>query len=119
MQLIKWDASHVYFLGAESLALAYEKQGKLDSALQVLEEVSANRPLADISYGDGGMFAAPFWMRDQMDLARLYRRMGRVKDAQKIESELRSLLAYADPDFPMLVELKKLQKAEAAAAKQN
>lgn len=120
MQLMQGNTGDVYFLGAESLAQAYEKEGNMTAALQVLEDASANRSLADINYGDGGaMYAAPYWMHDQMDLARLYRRMGRVKDAQKIEAEMRKLLAYADPDFPMLVELKQLQKADAMTPKQD
>jgi tetratricopeptide (TPR) repeat protein len=98
----------VYFPGAESLAQAYEERGDLSNALQVLEEASANR--ARVS-NEIAMSGAVLWMQDQMDLARLYRRLGRVQDAEKIETELRKLLTYADPDFPMLVELKKLQKA--------
>ena len=65
------------------------------------------------------MSGAPFWMRDEMDLARLYRRLGRVQDAERIEAELRKLLAYADPDFPLLVELKKLQDTHSIARNSN
>jgi tetratricopeptide (TPR) repeat protein len=98
----------IYFLGAESLARAYERQGNTSAAVRTLEEASANRARVNFEVAMAG---APFWMQDQMELARLYRRLGRVQDAQKIEGELRKLLTYADPDFPLLVELKKLQKA--------
>ena len=49
-------------------------------------------------------------MRVQMELAQLYRKVGREEEAQKIEAELLKLLAYADPDHPMLVELKGSQE---------
>jgi tetratricopeptide (TPR) repeat protein len=106
----------VYFLGAESLALAYERQGNTSTAVHLLEEASANRPRVNFEITMAG---APLWMRDEMDLARLYRRIGRVQDAQKIEDELRKLLTYADPDFPLLVELKRLQNAPATARNSN
>jgi tetratricopeptide (TPR) repeat protein len=95
-----------YFFDAESLAQAYERQGNLPAALQVLERASTKRSSVDYRVAMGG---APFWMQDQLDLARLYLRLGRFQDAQEIENELRKLLAYADPDFPLLVELKRLQ----------
>lgn len=100
-----------YFLGAQSLAQAYESEADLPAALRVLQDVSANRAGNSlIAVGNG-----PFWMRDQIELARLYRRLGRVQDAEKIENELRKLLAYADPDFPILLELNKLQDTSTIA----
>ena len=95
-----------YFFGADSLARAYEREGNLSAALEVLETASADRVRAN---GPFGMSVAMLWMRDQMDLAQLYLRLHRDKDAEKIEDELRKLLTYADPDYPMLVELKRLQ----------
>ena len=86
------------------------------SAVSMLEKASADKPLVDYPIA---MSRAPFWMRDEMALAQLYRRMGRVQDAEKIENELRKLLAYADPDFPMLVELKRLQNAARPIRKPN
>jgi hypothetical protein len=46
-----------------------------------------------------------YWMRTRLQLAQIYREMGRNQDAQKVEAELRKLLAYADPNHPILVEL--------------
>ncbi len=45
------------------------------------------------------------WVRVQGQLAQLYREMGRDEDASKIEAELRSLLALADADHPILRQL--------------
>ena len=53
---------------------------------------------------------APEWMKTQLRLARLYRKVGREQEAQKIEAELLRLLAYADPDHPILVELQRSQE---------
>lgn len=41
-------------------------------------------------------------MRIQVKLAEVYRKLGRQSDAEKIEKELLTLLAYADPDYPIL-----------------
>jgi tetratricopeptide (TPR) repeat protein len=116
LQQMRNTAEPLYFLGAESLALAHVKRGDLDSALNVLEAAAANRTRVNFVIAMAG---APFWMQDEMDLARLYRRLGRVQDAEKIENELRKLLAYADPDFPLPVELKRLQNTAASARTPN
>jgi hypothetical protein len=105
-----------YFFGADSLARAYERDGNLSAALEVLERTSGDRVRA---YGPFGMSVATLWMQDQIDLARVYRRLDRVKDAENIEDELRKLLTYADPDYPMLVELKRLQSNLSAADSQD
>lgn len=105
-----------YFLGAASLARAYERNGNFSAAVEVLESASADRARAN---GPFKMSGATLWMRNQMHLAQLYRRMDRVKDAETIEAELRTLLAYADPDYPMLVELKRLQNNPSLTANRN
>ena len=116
VSLSKLHAHPTYFLNAESLANAYERTGNLVAAVEVLEAASADRIHA---YGPSDLLAASFWMRDELDLARLYRRLNRVKDAQTIEGELRKLLAYADPDYPMLLELNRLQSSASVAAASN
>ncbi len=116
MKAARFEAMPVYFFDADWLARAYEKQGNLLAAVQVLEGASANRAAVNFSVPMAGV---PFWMQDEMDLARLYRRLGRVQDAERIENELRKLLVYADPDFPLLVELKKLKDAPTLAHNRN
>ncbi len=49
-------------------------------------------------------------MRTQLRMAQLYRIVGREQEASEIEAELENLLAYADPDHPILVELKGSQE---------
>ena len=46
-----------------------------------------------------------FWIRVQKRLADAYRAAGRKSDAELIESDLLRVLATADADFPLLVEL--------------
>ena len=105
-----------YFFGVDSLARAYEREGNLPAALEVLETASADRVRAN---GPFKMSGATLWMQDQVDLARVYRSVGRVRDAERLEDELRKLLTYADPDYPMLVELKRLQSGSSSADNRN
>ena len=93
------------FLGSESLAAALKEKGNLARAVQVLERASEKRSAA--AFEGGGAF----WLRSQFQLARLYREVGRAEDARRIEGELLNLLALADADHPMLVELKRLRSS--------
>ncbi len=98
LQPISRSGTFTYFLGTETLARAWEGKGDRGKAVAVLEQASAERPRGSIVNG----FA---WMRVQQRLAQLYRKVGRDQDAERIESELRRLLAGSDPDFLMLVQL--------------
>jgi tetratricopeptide (TPR) repeat protein len=94
-----------FYCGTESLATIYEQQGDLLAALGVLEQACREDELG----GEAGNIPRVFWLRDKAHLARLYRRLGRSEDAQKVESELSRLLAYADADHPILVQLRRSQ----------
>jgi tetratricopeptide (TPR) repeat protein len=91
----------VFYLGSESLARLLEEEGELDKALQVLEAASAERTLALDS--DVSPF---FWLRIQLQLAEVYRKLDREQEAQEIEGELKELLKYADPDHAILRQLR-------------
>ena len=102
-----------FFLGAETLAAALARQGDEKGAVRVFERASLQkRPAVFLRMSNGGL-----WTRNQFLLARLYRKVGRVADAEKIEAELARLLAAADSDHPILVELKRLQASTATANK--
>lgn len=92
-----------YFLGQESLANALEKHGEPDEALRVLEQASRDR-LVNIHtmYSIYGVF----WLRIQAHLAKRYREMGKMDNSRKIEEQLRRLLAYADPEFSIVRQLR-------------
>ncbi len=91
----------VFFLASASLARAWEQQGDLERALQVLEAASEEKARAYLVQST--------WIRIRWRLAQLYRKLGREAEAQEIEAELRELLAYADPDIPILLQLKAAQ----------
>jgi hypothetical protein len=79
---------------------ALEKAGHIDEAIAVLEEAGAMRGAIAVS----GSPAT--WMAGRADLARLYRKIGRSREAEAIETHLLKLLAVADADFPLLQELR-------------
>lgn len=84
--------------GWESLAAAYERQGDSSNELRVLEEASQDN-----------MISVPLGitvMRNKVRLAHLYRDLGRIEDAQKIEAALLYQLKHADADHSILRQLK-------------
>ena len=95
---------------SESLANAYEQEGDLQKAIEVLEAAAQSR------MGDFSLRGAPHWMRTQLRLAELYRKVGRDQEAITIENKLRKLLAYADSDHPIL---RKLQSPQTVAFAQQ
>ena len=92
-----------------SAASAWEQLENLPAAVRVLEQSSAARTLTWGKRGSVGMW----WLRNQWRLAQLYRKLNRVDDAREIESELLALLAYADADHPMLLDLQQRSGASA------
>lgn len=107
------NSSNTFFLGTETLATALTQQGDAEGAIRVLELASKQKTRAIFNW----VSAAPSWMRTQLLLAKLYRKVGRQEDARRIEGELRGLLAYADPDHVMLRELNRSESAAKIAAK--
>ena len=90
-------------LGAGSFAAALKRKGQIQRAIEVLEQWQGEfRPFVT---------PGPFWQRNRLDLARLYRSVGRVAEARTIEAELLKRLALADDDHPILIELRRLSGA--------
>lgn len=88
------------------LAQVCLRLGDKGKAMDVLRASWAFDPLQDIDL-DG-----PYghdWMPNALLLAELYRQNGQVADAEPIEKDLAKLLSMADDDFPLLVQLRKLQ----------
>jgi len=98
-----------FYIGTESLARIYEKQGKLADARRVLLQASAAkaRTYPDPYFQNNGLIS--MWMQTQLHLADVDRKMGRVTEAEKIEDELSKLLIFADPDHPILRALQERQ----------
>ena len=88
------------YLALDSLALAWLAQDEPSRAARVLDEAAQAAPLRI----ENGSFSLTVELRR----AQVYRRLGRVEEAEQIEAGLRTLLAHADPDHVILRELKRL-----------
>jgi len=98
-------------ISSDGLALAFERRGEPLEAIRVLEAASQERLLElawDAQYG-------VFWLRIQAHMARLYRQLRRSEDARKIENQLRRILAYADADHPIRVQISQSSRASTKA----
>ena len=93
------------YLVRDALAEALAERGDMPRAIRILE--------ADPEgfYAAMGGESAAFWLADRWELATLYRRIGRVKDAQAIEASLSKLLVLADPDHPLVLQLRRAQQS--------
>ena len=90
------------FMYSETLARALWARGNPDAAIRVLEKTDALRDAVYSPASHNGYA----WMRNQLLLADIYRQVGRAEDARVVERDLLQALAAADPDYPMLVDLK-------------
>jgi hypothetical protein len=97
----QWDAS--FYAACESLAVAHVRVHRIADAVDALEHCSARKP----PYW--GLFSGGFWLKVKLQLATLYRELGRRDDAVVLERELLYYLAGADPDHPFLIDLRRLQ----------
>ena len=102
----------LFFLGSESLATALRGKGDLARAVRVLERASEERSWAALQA------TGSLWLRNQSQLAQLYRLTGREGDARKIEDELRKLLALADRDHPIVRALERLSASNRMASEE-
>jgi len=104
----------VIFFGYESLANVYRKQRRLDDAVRLLLQASNRKPRTYSNPIGGTATFAWNWLRTELQLADVYREMGRVSEAEQVENELRKMLIYADADHPILSELKRREQLSAA-----
>ena len=81
-----------FLTASQMLARLLETDGQLTEAITLLEDAEGER-LKNDSW---------LWLEIEEQLARVYRKAGRTADAARIESQLRRLLACADPDHPSL-----------------
>ena len=99
-----------FFLASESLARAWGLEGNPENALRVLTEAAAEKVRAAFV----PVLSIHTWMKIQAERARLLRQLGRAQKAQAIEAALHKLLAYADPDHPILRQLKQSEESPVA-----
>jgi serine/threonine-protein kinase len=84
----------------EAVAFARARVGDRAAAIGFLEHLDGTRAVA-VTYA----WTVYDWLRCRVLLADLYRQTDRVADAERVEGEVRSLLAVADSDHPLLVRL--------------
>lgn len=107
VQMLRVWPTPYFFLGSEALARAWEQQGDVAKSMAVLEDAS--------EYGPAAVFWGPaplFWMKNELRRAELYRRLGREADRQRVHAELAKLLTHADPDFPILQQIRHSQAGD-------
>ena len=90
-------------------ALAWEALGEPARGIEALQEFDVDRHVLNMGT------AVPPWFEHRALLARLYRAAGRESEARPIEEELRKLLAVADDDHPIVIQLRALADARQAA----
>jgi tetratricopeptide (TPR) repeat protein len=81
----------------ELAALAHWRLGDVTSAVALLEPLDAQRFLAVSS-----PWSVSGWSRCRLLLADIYRDVGRLAEARKVEDDLRRLLSAADADYPLV-----------------
>jgi hypothetical protein len=85
---------------ALKLAAGLEALGNLPEAIKTLEDATRDR--VGVTIGN----SLNRWVRASAQLARLYRKDGQEPEAQAIEARLIKLLAAADQDHPLVIELR-------------
>jgi serine/threonine protein kinase/tetratricopeptide (TPR) repeat protein len=87
-----WSITSI--LASESLARILDQRGETEKALQVLQRADRRK----FWYGQGGL---AFWMRIRTQIEKLYRKEGRLAEADRIAADLKARLQFADPDFTL------------------
>jgi predicted Zn-dependent protease len=83
---------HRYMAGI-ALARALDRRGDTSGAIEILQ------PMVEPSSGEQDH------LKLDSQLARLYRKMGRAEEAERLEARVENQLAYADADEELLTEL--------------
>lgn len=102
IELMRFEGARS-FLYTETLAEGLTNAGDRMGAIELLK--------AQVSGGDRAFsrvnHVGYLWMRCATKLADLYRAGGRIDDARRIEGDVLAALARAEPDFPLLLELRR------------
>jgi len=106
-----------FYTGSEALARAYEWRGNFEAALRVLRQASDAKGKTYNCFS--GFMSGAWWQRDKLQLADLYRKMNRIREAEQVENELRKMLIYADPDHPIVLALKEREILSTSIPRQN
>ncbi|MEO7158494.1 MAG: hypothetical protein ABI039_13080 [Vicinamibacterales bacterium] len=88
-----------------TMARALSQTGDTPRAIAILEDAVRDRLDYDTLQGSRWLF-----VRDQ--LAQMYRRAGRLEEADRADAELRALLVVADDDHPIKRRLRNFTPGE-------
>ena len=91
--------------GASTLAAALDEVGNGAEAVKVLEEAVGRRVSLSGSLTDAPV-TIRYWMRAAAQLLGLYRKHGLEDKARDTEARLLKLLELADPEYPLLREIR-------------
>jgi hypothetical protein len=103
-----------FMIACDRLAAALQGLGQLDEAVRTLAD--CENQLAGWSDRE---YVNPWNTVARWHLAALYRRIGKVTEAEAIEDALRGQLKLADPDHPIARALKQLPPSNYQAAVRN
>lgn len=103
-----WPQAHVYIQRARRLLEESPSESSQILELPAFEAMEhwQNGDLAPVADTVDNL-AGPYWLGTEQRLARDYRKLGRLRLAQAVEADLLKLLAYADVDHPILLEIQK------------
>lgn len=103
-----------FIIACDRLAAALESLGQIDEAVHTLAD--CENQLAGWSDRE---YVTPWNMVARWHLAALYRRIGKLTEAEAIEDALRRQLKLADPDHPIARALKQVPSSNYQAANRN
>ena len=92
---------------ASTLATALDQVGNRSEAIKVLQDAVSTRLSALGPAHDASGIVS--WMQASAQLAQLYREDGQAERARPIEDDLLKFLALADPDYPLLRQIRARQ----------
>jgi tetratricopeptide (TPR) repeat protein len=96
------------YRAADTLSEALIRRNDLAGAAEAIRSALSWRNNELPAFNTGA-----YWMPLQLRLAELDARLGRVDEARRLGSELAQRLAIADPQFPLLQELRRLRQIPA------
>lgn len=99
-----------HHLAAEALAQAWETKGDLSRAVEAIRISSHNEFQKTL------IVPAFFSMNNKLKLSEVHRKIGNLREADRLEDELRDQLAYAEPDHPILVRISRSRGTDTIAA---
>lgn len=100
-----------WILGTQTLARAWAAKGDFDRAIRLLEAVPWRIDLV----AQSSNFNAE-WLQVRDHLAQLYRKVGRDREGEAVDTQLLKLLAVADEDHPIRRRATARQAASTASA---